>query len=108
MHLKKMKVGNTVSKRHLAESEVFAILGAEKSGRNYILLKLMYASALRISEVISLRWRDFRIETSAGILHVLGKGAKDRFVTIQGSLFAELIQYKESKKDRERFMKPLL
>jgi site-specific recombinase XerD len=42
MHLKKVKVINTTSKRHLSEQEIFAILGVEKSGRNYLLLKLMY------------------------------------------------------------------
>lgn len=48
--------------------------------RNKALLELMYATGLRISETITLEFKN--IDTEACILRVMGKGSKERIVPI--------------------------
>lgn len=49
--------------------------------RNLALVYLLYGTGLRISEALALKQADFA-NTSANILKILGKGAKERFVPV--------------------------
>jgi integrase/recombinase XerD len=67
----------------LSEEEVEALLEAPDCGRplgvrDRAMLELIYASGLRVSEVVSLA-RD-RVDLSDGILRVTGKGGRERLV----------------------------
>ena len=73
--------------RHLRPVEVEAVLEAAvgesaASGalalRDRALIELLYASGLRVGELVSLDWRD--LDLSARVLRVLGKGGKERMV----------------------------
>ncbi len=44
------------------------------------MLELLYSSALRVAEIVSLRWRD--LDTGEGMLRVTGKGSKTRIVPV--------------------------
>ncbi len=46
--------------------------------RNKALIELLYASGLRVSEVISLEWK--HVDERMGGVRVMGKGSKERFV----------------------------
>jgi integrase/recombinase XerD len=64
-------------------AEVEALLDFEPKGdarllRNRALLELVYASGLRVSEAIHLQNSD--IDENRGVLRILGKGQKERFV----------------------------
>ncbi len=48
--------------------------------RDAAMLELMYASGLRVSELVGLRLSD--LDLSVGIIHVLGKGDKERLVPV--------------------------
>lgn len=48
--------------------------------RDRALLELLYSSALRVSELCSLRWRDLDLEE--GLVRVVGKGSKTRVVPV--------------------------
>ena len=52
----------------------------EKSLRERLILELFYATGVRITELITIRFRDIRLEE--GIIHVMGKGNKERLVII--------------------------
>lgn len=48
--------------------------------RDRALLELFYSSGLRLSELCALRWHD--LDVPAGVVHVLGKGNKQRIVPV--------------------------
>jgi len=69
--------------RHLRPGEVEALLEAPAGDeplarRDRALLELLYASGLRVAELVSLDWED--LDLGARVLSVLGKGGKERMV----------------------------
>ncbi len=67
----------------LTEAQVEALLDAPEVDtplglRDRTMLELMYASGLRVSELVSLK--TFNVSMSEGVLRVLGKGNKERLV----------------------------
>ena len=50
----------------------------QKGQRDYAMIELLYASGLRVSELINLKIRDVNLE--AGFLRTMGKGSKERLV----------------------------
>lgn len=67
----------------LSEAQVEALLAAPDLGtplglRDRAMLELMYASGLRVSELVALRL--FELSLNDGVLRVVGKGAKERLV----------------------------
>lgn len=74
--------------RFLNQSEIETLLAvpdtATETGlRDRAILELMYASGLRVSEVVTLKMRD--IDIDAGILTTTGKGSKTRRVPVGSS-----------------------
>jgi integrase/recombinase XerC len=72
--------------RHLRPGEVERLLEDAPPGdgeaalqeRDAAMLELLYASGLRVGELVSLDWRD--LDISARVLRVIGKGSKERMV----------------------------
>ncbi len=67
----------------LSEAQVEALLGAPDVAtplglRDRAMLELMYASGLRVSELVGLRLVDLGLQE--GVLRVMGKGSKERLV----------------------------
>ena len=60
-----------------------------KSLRNYALLELLYATGIRVSELASIEMGD--IDNSLGIVKVMGKGRKERYVPF-GSFAMEAVE----------------
>ena len=63
-----------LAQRILEESEVARLIEAAAEGRNRILLKLLYVSGIRVSEVCGLRWCDAMPRAEGGQISVFGKG----------------------------------
>jgi len=59
--------------------------------RDSAMLELMYASGLRVSEIISIKVNDFNFE--AGFLRVTGKGSKERVVPINRRAIEKIKKY---------------
>lgn len=74
----------------LSTDEVRTLLESAPSLRDKLLLGLMYATGVRVGEVVRLRWRDIDFARQT-ISVVEGKGRKDRVVMLPRS-FAPLLQ----------------
>lgn len=68
----------------LSPPEVVRLLQAAPSLRDKLLLGLMYATGMRVSEVCRLRWADFDFDRAVVRVHQ-GKGRKDREVMLPES-----------------------
>jgi len=68
----------------LDASEVGRIL-AQLSGRDYLIIALMYGSGLRVSEVLRLRVKDINLQSCSLIIHN-SKGRKSRSVLMGANL----------------------
>jgi integrase/recombinase XerD len=92
------KIGLALPKG-LSEGEVESLLAAPDTAtplglRNRAMLELMYASGLRVSEIVNLP-RD-AVDMEAGILRVTGKGGKQRLVPFGRSAARWVSRYLES------------
>ena len=80
----------------LAEREIEGLLGAPDTGttlglRDRAMLELMYASGLRVSELVELPLA--ALNPRQGVLRVTGKGGKDRLVPVGEEALARIGAY---------------
>jgi integrase/recombinase XerD len=80
----------------LSEAQVEALLGAPDVAtplglRDRAMLELMYASGLRVSELVTLK--SVHLSLSDGVLRVTGKGSKERLVPFGDEAHAWLDRY---------------
>lgn len=68
----------------LSQQEVLRLLEAAPSLRDKLLLGLMYATGLRVSEVVRLRWQEIDFERRT-VRVTRGKGERDRQVMLPAS-----------------------
>ncbi len=64
--MKLQKVGNDLAQRILSEDAVQSMLHTEKGQRNRVILRLFYGGGLRVSELVSLKWRDLQERDDGG------------------------------------------
>ena len=80
----------------LSEAQVETLLGAPRVDtplglRDRTMLELMYASGLRVSELVTLK--SVHVSLSDGALRVTGKGAKERLVPFGEEAHAWVVRY---------------
>jgi integrase/recombinase XerD len=78
----------------LSESEIRRLLEAAISLRDKLMLGIMYAAGLRVSEVVRLCWEDLDFERNTIHIHQ-GKGHKDRLVMLPSSFQPVLARFSE-------------
>ena len=83
-------VKTTLAERILGECDVLRLLTLETNPRNHSLLRLLYAGALRVSELCALTWRDLQPREDAGQVTIFGKGGKTRVVLLTPGIWGEL------------------
>jgi len=78
--------------RILEEGDVHRMLALEPDRRNRVLLRLLYASGVRVAEVCALRWTDVQDrKEGAGQISVFGKGEKERQILLPASVYQDLL-----------------
>lgn len=64
--------------------------------RDALILKTLFFSGARVSELVSLRWQDVQPnKKTGGQVALFGKGGKNRTVGITPTLYAELMEYRQ-------------
>jgi integrase/recombinase XerD len=82
--------------RSLSEADVEALLAAPDTGtprglRDRAMLEVLYASGLRVSELVALK--TFELSLDAGVVRILGKGSKERLVPLGEEAVAWVQRY---------------
>jgi integrase/recombinase XerD len=89
------KLGRSLP-RTLSEEDIDALLGAPDIGtplglRDRAMLELLYATGLRVSELVSMRMS--RINLRQGVVRVIGKGGRERIVPVGEEALGWLDRY---------------
>ncbi len=85
-------VKDALAQRIISEFDMQRLLGLERNPRNAAILRLLYASGLRISELCGLKWSDLQARDEGGQLSVMGKGGKTRSVLLPPSIWDRIHQ----------------
>lgn len=93
--LKAPTVKHTLAERILSESEVHAMIALTPRRRDQLLLRVLYASAGRVSEVCALTWADVQPNGDSGQLTLFGKGGKTRAVKLSKATWQALQAYRQ-------------
>ena len=76
----------------LTIEEVRRIIEVTSNIKHSLIIKILYGSGLRVSEIVNLKKEDLNFDE--GLIHIrLAKGKKDRFVTIPLSIKEKLKNY---------------
>ena len=76
----------------LSKSEIKKMIDGERNTKHRLLLMMVYASGLRVSEVVSLRRKDIDFARKA-IMIVCGKGRRDRYTLMSETVMETLTLY---------------
>lgn len=80
--------------RILDEESVLKLISAPTKRRDQLILRLLYAAGLRVSELCNLTWGDLKDDNGVGVLHVThGKGDKERFITLSEATTKRLAEH---------------
>lgn len=83
-------IQDRLAERILTEWQVQRMLELERHPRNTAILRLLYSSGIRVSELCGLRWKDCIARTEGGQITVLGKGAKTRAILLPSPIWLRL------------------
>jgi integrase/recombinase XerD len=81
---------NTLAERILPEADVHTLIAREPDTRNRVMLRLLYAAGVRVSELCGLRWKDCQERQDGGQITVFGKGGKTRAIVLSATTWREL------------------
>ena len=84
----KSKQSKGAVERILSRNEVKALIANASTERDRAMMKTAYLLGLRIDELLNLHWKDF-FDGNCKV-KLVGKGSKERFVTVPASLVDEL------------------
>jgi len=84
----------------LTEEEVKRLIMVADKFRNKLIVRLLYTTGLRVSELVNLNWEDIDFKNKEIIVRS-GKGGKGRIVLVDEATLKMLLKYKEmTGKDR--------
>ena len=85
------KPKNTLAERILPHEDITRIIEREDNARNHAMLRFLYETGCRVSELCGLTWRDVQPrDTGVAQETIFGKGGKTRHVLISKRLYTEL------------------
>jgi integrase/recombinase XerD len=85
------KTKNTLAERILSELEVMTMIALTSNQRDRLLIRFLYVSGARVSEVSGLRWRDIKSAGDRGQVTLFGKGSETRIVPLPADLYKQLM-----------------
>jgi site-specific recombinase XerD len=83
--------GAALAKRIISEVDVALLVRGARTKRDRILLEVLYASGLRVSELVALTWSDVLARDKGVQLNVMGKGGVERNVLLPEAVSRSLL-----------------
>ncbi len=80
-----------LAQRILDESELAKLIEAAPEGRDRTMLRLLYVSGVRVSELCGLKWCDAAPRHEGGQITVFGKGGKTRTILLKPKAWRQLL-----------------
>jgi site-specific recombinase XerD len=80
-----------LARRILDESEVTKLIDRATAGRDQVMLRLLYTSGIRVSELAQLKWCDLMPRAEGGQVTVFGKGGKTRAILLKSKTWDLLL-----------------
>ena len=95
--LKLPKYKDELSERILSEAEIHRIIELEHQPRNRLMLRLLYISGIRVSELCRLTWSNMIArDNNQGQMTIFGKGSKTNNILLPASLWVDLMAFRNS------------
>jgi site-specific recombinase XerC len=94
------------SERILPEASVQRMIALAGSRRDQMLLRVLYASGVRVSELCGASWRNCQQNGESGQITVVGKGSKIRSIVLPVGLWKDLIDFRGQTDDEKRCSLP--
>lgn len=85
-----IKVPDQTQYRVLAHEEILRMIELEPLVRNQTIIRLLYKTGLRVSELCSLKFSDLRLRDNKAYLIVVGKGQKTRTIGLDLKTYEDL------------------
>jgi site-specific recombinase XerD len=97
-----IRVPDQIAFRSLTEAQVRRLLECSRRmpPRNHLLIKLLFYTGMRVAEIVSLRWSNFRISADKTQISVVGKGGRVRSILINKALSDELSMLKTDRNEK--------
>jgi len=80
-----------LAQRILDESAVAKLIDRAPAGRDQTILRLLYTSGVRVSELAGLKWCDTMARGEGGQITVFGKGGKTRAILLKAKTWRRLL-----------------
>jgi integrase/recombinase XerD len=87
---------NRLAERILSEDDVQTVIHSIENRRDRLMVKTLYYTAIRCSELVSIKWKDLQPRSEGGQLNVLCKGGKTNTLLIPQHLWEELMMLRDT------------
>lgn len=85
---------DTLAERIMPESKVQRMIALTAKSRDHMLLRVLYCSGVRVSELCSLKWRNLQESGDTGQITVFGKGGKTRSIALPPGFWGDLMEFR--------------
>lgn len=97
------KVNQRLDDHMLTEQEVSAIITHTRRQRDALFIRLLYATGMRVAEICSLKWKNFRPGGDNCAVTCTGKGNRDRTIYFSLTLWEEMRSLDDTKPNNPVF-----
>ena len=93
------KAMDTLAERILPEAKIHEMIALTPEGRDRMLLRLLYSTGGRVSEICATKWRNCQPNGDSGQITLFGKGGKTHAVVLPAPLWNDLLAYRADASD---------